>query len=190
MWWLILPMLGWACSLFARSVRGRTVSPGLIAPHAPYRVILWSGEEESPVKARFIRENEIIAVTKMALFKLYEKHSLMIVRDESAQVTLTFDVLCRFAEQEQTKKLPALLKDLSVLIPGTAISPVREKQKDELARLKEEISGFIQLRSSLAQVQLRSSPAQVQLRSSPAQVQLRSSPAQGPLYGKNTRTPD
>ncbi len=163
MWWLLLPMLAWAYSLFARSGRGRTISPGLAAPLPQYEVILWPIEEESPSKARFIRENEIIADTKLALLKLFGEHPQLIIRDESAPVTMTFDALCRFAEQGQAKKLPALLKDLSVLIPGTAISPAREKQKAELARLKEEIAAFIQLRTALAQVQLRTALAQASL---------------------------
>jgi hypothetical protein len=196
MWWFILPMLAWAYSLFARSGRARTVSPGLAAPLPPYEVVLWSMEEESPSKARFIRENEIIADTKIALLKLYGEHPLLIVRDESAQVTLTFDALCRFAEQGQAKKLPALIKDLSVLIPGTAMSPAREKQKAELARLKEEVAAFIQLRTTLAQVQLRTTLAQVQLRTTLAQVQPRTTLAQVQLPttlaqgGENDRLSD
>ncbi|XBS70781.1 hypothetical protein ABK905_06595 [Acerihabitans sp. KWT182] len=114
--------------------------------------------EDNPAKERFIRENEIIADAKILLFELYRNHPLLIVRDESAHVALTFDALCRFAEQGQDKKLPALLRDLAQLVPGTAISPARTKQKAELARLKEEIAGFIQLRLSLAQAQLRARP--------------------------------
>jgi len=151
MWWLILPMLGWAFSLFARSGRGRTISSSLMAPVPQHEVFPWPVEEESPTKERFIRENEIVADTKTALFKLYREHPMMIVRDESAHVALTFDALCRFAEQGQGKKLPALLKDLTVLIPDTTISPARQKQKAELARLKKEIATFIQLRNSLTQ---------------------------------------
>lgn len=152
MWWLKLPIRDWALAILAPFKQRRAIRRDIAAPltsdkhgHLPEKA------QPSP-KELFIWENEIVADAKTALLTLYQRHPLVVVRDESAHVVLTFTALCQFAEQRQTKKLPALLKDLDELIPGTDVSPVRRNQKAQLAKLKSEIAALMQLQNTLTEL--------------------------------------
>lgn len=152
MWWLKLPIRDWALTILAWLKPVRSLRRGMTVPLPAYDPIPWPTRPPHSPKELFIRENEIVADAKVALITLYQRHPLVVVRDESAQVVLTFTALCQFADQRQTKKLPALLKDLDELIPGTDISPARRKQKAQIAKLKSEIAALMQLQNALAEL--------------------------------------
>jgi hypothetical protein len=152
MWWLKLPIRDWALAILAPFKQGRTLRRDMTAPLASDEHGHLPEKAQPSPKELFIWENEIVADAKTALLKLYQRHPLVVVRDESAHIVLTFTALCQFAEQRQTKKLPALLKDLDELIPGTDISPIRRNQKAQLAKLKSEIAALMQLQNALTEL--------------------------------------